>query len=655
MAKLSVIIVSYNVKYFLEQALQSVLRASQNLDLEIWVVDNASADGSPEMVRDRFPQVNLIANTVNLGFSKANNQAIKKSSAEYILLLNPDTVVEEDTLEKCLAFMDKHPEAGGLGVKMLDGKGKFLKESKRAFPSPSVAFYKAFGLTALFPSSRTFARYYLGHLSNEEVQEVEVLAGAFMMLRKSVLDEIGLLDETVFMYGEDIDLSYRIVRAGYKNYYFPDTRIIHYKGESTKKSSVNYVRVFYRAMALFYSKHFGNKNARLFSLFIHLAIWIKAALSLFSRMAGRLALPFADALLIYGGLYLIKNYWEHIVKKSPDYYPFEFAAYIMPLYVLIWLVSIYFSGGYDRPYKLSKSLRGVLAGALIISAIYGFLDETYRYSRAIIALGTAWAVLEVVITRLAIHFYKYRTLDIERGDNSHFLIVGSPEESHRVLSLLKQSGISSSFKGMVSLNEESRNEDHHLGDISELQDIAELYEVNEIIFCARDVPAAVIIDQISKLGPGKEYKIVPEDGLSIIGSNSKNTAGELYAMDVNLQISKPASKRNKRLFDLGIALLLLIFLPFYILFIKEKRKMIGHIFSVLSGKKTWISYAPENERSPFHLPPLRPGILSPLDAARNRKIAGKNLHKLNLQYARDFSVWHDLSILRKFLLKKLRK
>lgn len=654
MAKLSVIIVSYNVKYFLEQALQSVLRASQKLDVEIWVVDNASADGSPEMVRDRFPQVKLIANKENLGFSKANNQAIEKSQGQYILLLNPDTIVEEDTLEKCVTFMDKHPNAGGLGVKMLDGKGNFLKESKRAFPSPTVAFYKAFGLTALFPTSRTFARYYLGDLSNEEVQEVEVLAGAFMMLRKSVLDEIGLLDETFFMYGEDIDLSYRIIQAGYKNFYFPGTRIIHYKGESTKKSSVNYVRVFYRAMAQFYRKHFGKKNARLFSFFIHLAIWLKAGFSLFSRLAGRLALPFVDALLIYGGLYLIKNYWENIVKKAPDYYPFEFAAYIMPLYVLIWLGSIYFSGGYDRPWKLSKSLRGVLAGALIISAIYGLLDESYRYSRAIIILGTAWAILEVVLTRLAIHFYKYRNLDIEKGENSSFLIVGSPEESHRVLSMLKQSGISSSFKGLVSLNKESRNEDY-LGDISELEDIAELYDANEIIFCARDVPAALIIDQISKLGPGKEYKIVPEDSRSIIGSNSKNTAGELYAMDVNLSISKTASKRNKRIFDLGIALLSLILLPFYIFFIKEKQKMIANIFSVLSGKKTWISYASEDERSPFYLPALRPGILSPLDAARNRKIAGNNLHKLNLQYARDFSVWHDLSILRKFLLKKLRK
>ncbi len=652
MATLSVIIVSYNVKYFLEQALQSVLRASKGLDSEIWVVDNASSDGSVAMVRERFPEIQLIANKENVGFSRANNQAIAQASGKYLLLLNPDTVVEEDTLQKCVQFMDEHPDAGGLGVKMLDGKGNFLKESKRAFPSPGVAFYKAFGLTALFPRSERFARYYLGHLDPNKTHEVEVLAGAFMMLRKKVIDEIGSLDETFFMYGEDIDLSYRIVKAGYKNYYYPETRIIHYKGESTKKSSVNYVKVFYRAMAIFYEKHFGQKKARLFSFFIHLAIWFKAALSLLSRTFQRLALPLLDGVFLYAGLLVIKNYWESQVKNSTDYYPFDFVAYVLPAYVVIWLLSIFFSGGYDRPYRISKSIRGVLIGALIISAVYGFLNEAYRFSRAIIVIGTAWAILEVVLTRLLNHFYKYGNLDVDSGEKHNFIIVGSPEESDRVLSLLKQSGVDSNFRGIVGLTGHNRHEKgNYLGDISELQDITDLYEINEVIFCARDVPSTVIIDQISLLGPDKEYKIVPEDSLSIIGSNSKNTAGELYAIDVNLKISQPASRRNKRFFDLILALFLLFTLPFSIFFVRDKKKFIQNIWAVLRGKKTWVSYAPDTSASRFHLPPLRPGILSPMDAAANKKVAAKNIHRLNLQYARDYSVWHDLSILRRHLLR----
>jgi GT2 family glycosyltransferase len=250
--KLSVVIVNYNVRHFLEQCLKSVERAMAGIEGEVFVVDNDSTDGSVEMVRSKFPWVILIENRENVGFSKANNQAISISKGEYVLLLNPDTVVEEDTFSKCVSFMDAHPDAGGLGVKMIDGKGKFLPESKRGMPSPAVAFWKISGLSSIFPKSRTFGRYHLGFLDENKTHEVEILAGAFMWMRKSVLDKVGLLDETFFMYGEDIDLSYRILQGGYKNYYLPDTRIIHYKGESTKKSSVNSVMVFYHDMPLFF-------------------------------------------------------------------------------------------------------------------------------------------------------------------------------------------------------------------------------------------------------------------------------------------------------------------------------------------------------------------------------------------------------------------
>ena len=206
------------------------------MEAEVFVVDNNSVDGSVEMVQDRFPWVMLIANKENTGFSVANNQAIKESKGEYVLLLNPDTLVEADTFEKTVGFMDAHREAGGLGVRMVDGKGDFLPESKRSLPTPEVAFYKIFGLSSFFPKSKRFGKYHLGFLDEKNTHEVEVLSGAFMMMRKKTLDEVGLLDETFFMYGEDIDLSYRIIKGGYKNYYFPEARIIHYKGESTKKA-----------------------------------------------------------------------------------------------------------------------------------------------------------------------------------------------------------------------------------------------------------------------------------------------------------------------------------------------------------------------------------------------------------------------------------
>jgi GT2 family glycosyltransferase len=281
--KLSVIIVTYNVCYFLEQALLSVRKALQQVEAEVLVVDNNSTDQTVAMVQCRFPEVKLLVNPVNLGFAKANNQAIAQARGEYILLLNPDTVVEEDTFRRCLAFMEGHPEAGGLGVKMIDGKGRFLPESMRGLPTPAVAFWKITGLTALFPRSRVFGRYYLAYLDHEQVQEVEVLAGAFMFLRRASLQQTGWLDESFFMYGEDIDLSYRLQQAGFRNFYLPHTRIIHYKGESTRRGSLNYVYWFYQAMVVFVRKHFAGRQAALLSLMLQLAIAGRALLSVAAR------------------------------------------------------------------------------------------------------------------------------------------------------------------------------------------------------------------------------------------------------------------------------------------------------------------------------------------------------------------------------------
>jgi N-acetylglucosaminyl-diphospho-decaprenol L-rhamnosyltransferase len=267
---LSVIIVSYNVKYFLEQCLCSVQRALDN-DMEVIVTDNNSSDGSVEYLQQRFPFVRFISNKENLGFARANNQALQVATGKYVLFLNPDTIIPEDLFVECIDFMDSNADAGAMGVRMVDGGGRFLKESKRGFPTPWVAFCKMTGLTKLFPRSESFARYYMGHLSEKHVHEVDALAGACMLVRKEVLDKTGGFDEQYFMYAEDIDLSYRIQQAGYKNYYFPQTPIIHFKGESTRKDK-HYVYLFYKAMIQFARKHF-RKN-RTLEAAIHFRAWL---------------------------------------------------------------------------------------------------------------------------------------------------------------------------------------------------------------------------------------------------------------------------------------------------------------------------------------------------------------------------------------------
>jgi GT2 family glycosyltransferase len=270
----------------------SVQKAMQNISGEIIVVDNNSTDGSQTFFEEKFKNVSFIFNNKNEGFSKANNRALKIASGDYILFLNPDTIVAEDCFEKCISFVNSQKDNCALGIKMLDGAGNFLKESKRAFPSPMTSLYKLSGLARLFPRSPIFAKYYLGNLDENENHEVDVLAGAFMLIPKKILNIVGGFDEDFFMYGEDIDLSFRIQKAGFANIYFAQSSIIHFKGESTKKGSVKYVRMFYKAMRIFVRKHYANAKAGLFIFLIDIAIFFRGALSVIRAFFRSVIVPF---------------------------------------------------------------------------------------------------------------------------------------------------------------------------------------------------------------------------------------------------------------------------------------------------------------------------------------------------------------------------
>lgn len=642
--KLSVVIVNYNVKHFLEQALLSVRRASARLPVEVFVVDNNSVDESVAMVRQKFPEVKLIANEQNVGFSAANNQAILEARGEYILLLNPDTVVEEDTFEKCARFMDRHPEAGSLGVRMIDGAGTFLPESKRGLPSPMVAFFKAFGLSRLFPKSKTFNHYHLGYLDPFQTHEVEVLSGAFMWLRKSVLDEIGLLDDTFFMYGEDIDLSYRIIKGGYKNYYFPETTIIHYKGESTKKGSLNYVRTFYQAMIIFARKHFSGEKMRLFIFMIQMAIYFRAFLTLVSAWARKLALPVLDAGLIVGGLLLIKNFWAVQYFKDPEHFQPAFYYFNIPLYVAVWLGAIFFSGAYDPPFRLRRLVRGLLWGTLLLAAIYGFLPLDLRPSRAIILFGALWAIVSTVGLRFLLHFIRYRNFDLGREREHNLVIVGQKEESERVKYLLSQVQVRKNIIGVVAPFE-TEDWETYLSTISRLEEVVYLYKIDEIIFCGRDLRSQEIMQWMSRLGPQLEYKILPDESVSIIGSSSKNARGELYTVDIQFNIATSMARRNKRLLDVAIALTLLLLSPFIWWAGKPVRHLLANILRVLSGRFSWVGYNP----GMHSLPPLRKGVLGPASGLRFFVGDEPTLQRLNFFYAKDYRLSDDLDIIWRYL------
>ncbi len=643
--KLSVVIVNYNVEYFLEQCLHAVRRAMKGVEGEVIVVDNNSIDGSNLMVKKKFPEVKLVENRKNVGFSKANNQGIRMAQGEYVLLLNPDTVVEDDTFTKIIRFMDEHPEAGALGVKMVDGSGKFLPESKRGLPTPSVAFYKMFGISKIFPRSKVFSKYHLGYLDENEVHEVEILSGAFMLLRKKVLDEIGLLDETFFMYGEDIDLSYRVLKAGYKNYYFPETRIIHYKGESTKKSSVNYVLVFYNAMVIFAKKHFSHKNARLFTFLINMAIYFRAFLAILSRLFERLLLPAIDALVLAGGLLAITGVWgRSFVYTEGGNYPKAFFIYVIPAYIFIWLISIFFAGGYDKPVRILKSVIGIGAGTVIILVLYALLPESLRFSRALILLGTVWGAVALPADRLVLYLLKVPWIQLGEKHSQRFLVIGEKEEAKRVAKLLESAYVKPEYVGLVSSSGKLKKDEDFVGNIHQVPDIITIYNIDEVIFCSKNIPHQMIIDKMTEWQHTQvDYKIAPEDSLSIIGSNSIHTRGDLYTVHINA-VDKTANRRNKRLLDVMLSLVLLVISPVAVFFQKHPAGFVKNIFGVLFGCKSWVGYCPVDSGE-IHLPKIRKGVLNPASAMNLKELDEETAAKLNILYARDYNIWKDLNII----------
>ncbi|MEZ4801078.1 MAG: glycosyltransferase [Flavobacteriales bacterium] len=638
--KLTIVIVNYNVQYFLEQCLLSVQNAIKGHAVEVYVVDNNSVDGSVEMVREKFPWVLLIANKDNTGFSKANNQAMRVAKGKYVLLLNPDTVIEEDTLDKCIQFMDAHPEAGGLGVKMVDGKGKFLPESKRGLPTPETSFYKIFGVSRIFPNSKKFNRYYLGHLDNDSTHEIEILSGAFMWMRKSALDKVGLLDEAFFMYGEDIDLSWRIIQGGFKNYYFPDTTIIHYKGESTKKGSLNYVFVFYNAMVIFAKKHFSESNAKLFSFFIQIAIWLRASVAVLYRFIKALMLPLLDFAALIGLLFTTKYFYTHLLQKEIESSLFWPASIS---FSLIWIFSSWIGSGYDKPLHPFRPFKAAATGSFFILVAYSLLPETLRFSRIIVLASSILAPFIIALTRVISQVITKGKVAWKKDISRRFAVVGSIDEIERVTGIIQQSFIG--VEEIYAVNPETDKDNKFQGDLSQLQEIVRVQKIDSVIFCAKDLSSSAIISSMSALGSTNiEFKIAPPETLYIIGSNSIDTSGDVYMMDLN-SINKPSNKRLKATFDTAFSLFILCTLPIFFIVQKKPIRFISNWIQVIFRKKSWVGFEkPNNHSVSSNLPKIKSGILSSVSHLGANLHTDDNIAKMNMLYAKDYKVSTDVGI-----------
>lgn len=621
---LSIVIVNYNVRYFLEQCLKSIYDSDlEGIELEVWLVDNNSVDDSLEMVRERFPQVKIIDNKKNVGFARANNQALKEATGDYLLLLNPDTAVERDTFRICVEFMQQHPDCGGLGVKMINGEGRYLKESKRGFPTPETSFYKISGLIRLFPRNKKIGAYYMGHLSEDETNEIEILPGAFLMISRTAFEKVGLLDESYFMYGEDIDFSWRIRLAGFKNYYLPSTRIIHYKGESTKKGSMNYVYTFYNAMIIFARRYFGGSNAKLYIKLIQCAIWLRAGLSWIKRIAARLAVPLADFLAAWGGFVAIKQIWAAFRAENLYYYPEIYTWGVIPLYILVLMLCCWLGGGYDKPLKTSRLIQGIGIGAAVLLVFYSLMDESQRYSRAVLLLGSLWTLtamlsIRAILSRLKIEGYRLRD-QVKKSS----LIVGGEAECGRIKDLYNEIGIHCGRTFEVRPSE-----------FGKLEDLIRIYHIEEVIFCSKDIPMQEIINQMERLQrSGALFKIAPEESDFVIGSNAISSREDLYTMDLNT-INTPMARRNKRILDISVSLILLIAGPVLIWMQQKGGHYWNDCWSVLIGRKTWVH--PTD------------GVFKPKDILPDGRL---DESRMNLRYLKNYKMRTDIIIIWKNINK----
>jgi GT2 family glycosyltransferase len=640
--KVTVIIVNYNVKYFLEVCLHSVLRAADGLGVEVIVVDNNSVDSSCDMVREFFPSVTLIENKENTGFSRANNQGVAVARGEYILFLNPDTVMPEDFFVKTTAYLDAHPEAGSLGPRLIDGKGQFAPDAKKSFPSLSVALFKTLGLGRVFKKSDYFNRYYAVHVGEHETAPVDVLSGCCMMVRKSAMEQAGgPFDEDYFMYCEDVDLSYRIEKAGFKNIYFPEVDLIHYKGESTRKMTLSYVRIFNEALVTFVKKHYTRKQARMFILFINLGIILRAVMGTLRRALKVFHMPLFDAFVLTLTLWGIKNFWVEEVKNIMPIPPSSVYA-TFPVYITLWLLSLYLHGAYDPPYRTLKVTSGMLVGTVAILAYYGLLPAELRYSRAIIIFtGVGGTVLllglhEILYRMGVLRFIPYDKLPRKA------VIVADDGPYRQTAAILRQVHYAPELSGRITPKGERHGA---LATLKEMKQLLYITGVNEVIFCINGLAYTEVFEQMQHCGAAYEYKIHLPGSQSFVGSNSSNTSGDLYTIDRRFNLSQFAYIRNKRLIDVAASIFLIASFPATFFLVRKPGKFFINCLKVIAGKITWVGYA--HGVTVQHLPRVRNGALQPYNILTEYEPSPEVKAQINTAYAHHYTPLVDISLLMK--------
>ncbi len=703
----SVVIVNYNVREFLRQSLLSLRKALAELSAEIFVVDNASTDSSVEMMRREFPEVKLIANRENLGFAAANNQALRQARGRLVVLLNPDTIVQEDTFVAIRDFMDRHPDTGMVGCKVLNPDGTLQLACRRSFPTPWVAFTRLSGLSRLFPNSRWFGRYNLTYLPEDETAEVEAISGSFMAVRREALAKVGMLDEAFFLYGEDLDWCFRMRQSGWKIHYFPGTQIVHFKGESAKQSGLDNLRLFYQAMGLFVRKHFRPAAAFSFSkrtpgLFLlpywllHVAIWFRAAIAFAQSLVRRLAAPMFDLAVMQ--LSMLAAVWLRFENVNV----FNNFLIVDFVYSFIWLVCLALFGCYRRAtYSASQAFAATTIGFLINTSLTHFFNQ-YAFSRAVVLIAGLMNIVLLSAWRLAVkvshHHLGFGPFKGPLGQTllgQRTVIVGDFASDGALVEKLKMNG-NYDLLGLVSLNGDEVGKFYAgLPVLASLEHFDELLRaenpesplkfikgkagrIQHVIFSTQRIPFGRILEVMSRsreAGQRLSFKLVPSHLDVIIGKSGIDQVTEVPLLEIENRLAKFGPALAKRLFDVtlaGFALLILsplvlVMWPFFgklqsrTILVPADRSIRLWQFSrggrfakwpwllaIFSGKLSWVGLEiPSNNESGVSYIgiDLPLGLTGLAQISRHAQLSQEEKNRLYLYYVTHYSPLLDLEIL----------
>jgi len=656
MVDLSIIIVNYNVKEFLQNLLNSLIKATANISSEIIVVDNASDDGSVQVIKKRFPEIKLIANKKNVGFGSANNQALELSEGKFIVLINPDTLVKEDTFDKLLNFFNSTPKAGLAGCKVLNPDGTLQLACRRGFPKPWTSFTKVFGLSKLFPHSKLFARYNLTYLDENKTYEVDAISGAFMMMRREVFNEIGGFDTKFFMYGEDLDFCYRTQQAGYKVYYFSDTEIIHFKGESTKRSTIDETKLFYDAMHLFVKKHFS--SSFLVSSILQFAIIFRRIFAFINTFKFVMLAALLDFVFFIGAIILAEKIYksDHWLGFPNNVKPWIF---ILPAFLQVIISSL--AGAYKKNWlSILKSFISLIVGFVILSALTFFFKQ-YAFSRAVVVLTYLFLIVLYPLWRI---LYKLIILKNLGGSSraSRTIIVGTGSKAIDLASKLKSDlNVLHNIIGLVGLDMQKVGEKINgykiIGSIDNIKKLILNQKVNQVIFSAPDISFDKMFSVVSLCqGVNVDFLVSGSELDFLVGKSIATNIDNVPLLKMYYNISSPTHKFLKRSLDISLSILILIFIyPFVYFFNKLKasrnnfREFVLTTPSVLIGQKSFVGPKTSSYHNDLYLGKL--GLTGFWFTETVSKNDGNEINKLNIFYAKNQNLWLDLEIIGKTISK----